>query len=335
MALTGSLLLTGCKSTYKTLSFDETKIPEAPDYANEDFWAVLPDKHPLELKNVIGSKTEAKRADVFFIYPTILTDRKNTAWNADIRDPEIRKDVLEGTIAYQASAFEAAGNLYAPFYRQSHYKIYVAPYDKEEAPSRNVAYSDVRKAFQYYLDNYNNGKPIILASHSQGSIMGKMLLLDFFDNKPLQQRLVAAYLPGIRVMEIEFKTIKSLETPISTNGYVSWNTYKRKKYPKRYKEWYSGGTVTNPITWGNEIRSNYDQHLGVLNTDNQIYPNALEVEVIDGMLWSTVPKIPKRFFLSLIKNYHFADINLFWKDIQQNAIQRVDNWFKKNQPDVE
>jgi hypothetical protein len=49
------------------------------------------------------------------------------------------------------------------------------------------------------------------------------------------------------------------------------------------------------------------------------------------MLWSTLPKIKKRLLLSFVKNYHFADINLFWKDIQQNAVVRTDNWFKLNQ----
>ena len=35
-------------------------------------------------------------------------------------------------------------------------------------------------------------------------------------------------------------------------------------------------------------------------------------------------------FIIFIKNYHFADINLFWKDIQENALIRTDNWFKIN-----
>ena len=34
--------------------------------------------------------------------------------------------------------------------------------------------------------------------------------------------------------------------------------------------------------------------------------------------------------LHSIKNYHIADINLFWKDIQLNAIQRLEAWNKMN-----
>ena len=36
------------------------------------------------------------------------------------------------------------------------------------------------------------------------------------------------------------------------------------------------------------------------------------------------------FFLSFVKNYHFADINLFWADIQKNAVERSEAWFQEN-----
>ena len=80
--------------------------------------------------------------------------------------------------------------------------------------------------------------------------------------------------------------------------------------------------------------SNKKDHLGVLSSDKKIYPKSLKVEKIDGMLWSSVPKIPKRFFLSFIKSYHFADINLFWADIKENAKIRVSSWAKKNQSNL-
>ena len=39
---------------YKTLPFSETPIPEAPDYSNPDYWAVLPGQYPEELKSITG-----------------------------------------------------------------------------------------------------------------------------------------------------------------------------------------------------------------------------------------------------------------------------------------
>ncbi len=197
-----------------------------------------------------------------------------------------------------------------------------------------IAYQDVKLAFQYYLDHYNKGKPIIIASHSQGSIMCGMLLQEFFDGTPLQEQLVAAYIPGVKIQDEKFKQLEKMEAPLATGGYVSWNTYKRKKYPPNYEEWFLGATTTNPITWDNSTTTSFEQHLGVLNKNGKIYPNALRLEVVDGLIWSTVPKLPKRFFLSLIKNYHFADINLFWKDIEKNAVDRVKAWRQKNPKDA-
>ena len=323
------LLLNSCKTTYNTRSFAATAVPLAPDYSNQKYWAVLPGQYPEDLKEITGDYVE-KSADVFFVYPTLLTDKKDPLWNADINREDLRKDVITQSVKFQASAFAKAGNLYVPFYRQSHYKIYVPPYNAQEEDSRMIAYQDVKAAFQYYLAHYNQGRPIIIASHSQGSIMCGMLLKEFFDGTPLQKQLVAAYIPGVKIQDKEFEQLKKMETPLATGGYLSWNTYKRKNYPSTYEKWYKGATTTNPVSWDNTPATTFEQHLGVLNADGEIYPNALKLQVVDGLIWSSVPKIPKRFFLSFIKNYHFADINLFWKDIEKNAVDRVNEWQQNN-----
>ena len=324
------LLFSSCKPVYKTVSFENTITPKAPNYEDESYWAVLPGNYPAGLKEITGDFVE-KGTDVFFVYPTLLTEKKDPSWNADISREEIREKVLAQSVKFQASAFAKAGNLYVPYYRQSHYKIYVPPYNKQEELSRTIAYADVRKAFQYYLTNHNQGRPIMIASHSQGSIMCAMLLKEFFDGKPLQQQLVAAYIPGVKIQAEDFTSLKKMEDPLVTGGYVSWNTYKMNNYPPTYEKWFKGATTTNPITWDASKSTDFDQHLGVLNGDGVIYPKALKLQVVDGLLWSSVPKIPKRFFLSFVKNYHFADINLFWKDIEKNAVDRVAEWMKNNQ----
>ena len=323
------LLLNSCKTIYRTSSFEATAVPSAPDYSKPYYWAVLPCQYPEDLKEITGDYVE-KSADVFFVYPTLLTDKKDSLWNADINRKDLREDVITRSVKFQASAFVKAGNLYVPFYRQSHYKIYVPPYNKQEEDSRMIAYQDVKAAFQYYLAHYNQGRPIILASHSQGSIMTAMLLKDFFDGTPLQEQLVAAYIPGVKIQDKEFEQLKKMDTPLATGGYLSWNTYKRKNYPPTYEKWYKGATTTNPVSWDNASTTSFEQHLGVLNADGEIYPNALKLKVVDGLIWSSVPKIPKRFLLSFVKNYHFADINLFWKDIEKNSVDRVMEWQRNN-----
>ena len=328
------MLLNACKPVYNTLSFEKTPAPPVPNYADQAAWAVLPEKYPEALRSITGEYS-TKEADVFFIYPTLLTDKKDPAWNADVRKEDIRKEVISSSVKYQASAFAKAGNLYVPFYRQSHYKIYVPPYDKQEKPSRNLAYSDVQSAFNYYLKQYNQGRPIIIASHSQGSIMAAMLLKEFFDGTPLQKQLVAAYIPGVKINDEMFDALRKMEQPTATGGYVTWNSYKQNKLPSNYETYYKGGVVTNPISWDSAKTTALDQHKGVLYSDGKIYPNALTIELIDGLLWASLPKVPKRFWFSFLKNYHFADINLFWKDIEQNSLSRLAAWKAKTAADAQ
>tara|TARA_A100001011_G_scaffold397832_1_gene500103 strand:+ start:2728 stop:3699 length:972 start_codon:yes stop_codon:yes gene_type:complete len=310
---------------YKAVPFKKYIPSKSPNYSNPESWAVKPDKYPESLKKIIGD-SKNKKCDVFFIYPTMFLDRKDLRWNADLDDELLNNSIINRPVKYQASAFGKAGNIYVPFYRQSHYKVYVDPFSKYEEKSRAIAYSDIKRAFKYYLDNYNNGKPIIIASHSQGSILSAMLLKEFFDDKPLQKKLVIAYLPGTKILDDYFKKIKKLQNRDEIGGYVSWNTYRKGSYPKNYEEWFRGGSTSNPITWDNKVKTEYEQHKGLFYTDDKVYPNSVKIILKDGLIWSYLPRIPKRLFLLIKKNYHAADINLFWKDIEINAVNRLKNW---------
>ena len=323
------LLFSSCKTVYQNIAFNEKSVPIKPDYSESKSWAVLPGKYPRVLNEFEKINTD-QNADVFYIYPTLLSDKNIEDWNANIWNSSIRQDVFEFAVKYQASAWLNAGDLYVPFYRQAHYRIFIEPYSEMGKPAWKIAYEDVKNAFQYYLKHYNKGKPIIIASHSQGSMHAKKLIKEFFDQKSLRNQLVAAYLIGSRVLPNEFQTIKPLDNPDATGGFVSWNAYKMDKLPKAYSSWFHGGVTSNPITWDTQKTSVKSNHKGLLNEDLKLYPKSLKIELIDGILWTSLPQIPGRVFFSLIKNYHFADINLFWKDIEQNAIARVKSWYQKN-----
>ena len=317
-----------CRTAYQNITFKEKTVPLKPDYSESKSWAVLPGKYPRVLKGFEKIKRDQK-ADVFYIYPTLFSDKNVSDWNANIWTSSIRQDVFDTAVKYQASAWHNAGDLYVPFYRQAHYRIFVEPDNKMVRTAWEIAYEDVKNAFQYYLKHYNKGKPIIIASHSQGSMHAKRLIKEFFDSKPMRNQLVAAYLIGARVLPSEFNTIQPLEDPKATGGFISWNAYKMNKLPKNYNNWFQGGVTTNPITWDTQNTSKKSNHKGLLSKDLKLYPKSLNIELVDGILWTSLPEIPGRIFLSLIKNYHFADINLFWKDIEQNAIARVESWYQK------
>ncbi len=306
-----------CKSTYSTEPFSLKSIPKSPDYQNVDSWAVLPSK----------DSSTGLDADVFYIYPTLITSKKDIRWNIAVTDSVQNNTVLNIAVRFQASAWETSGKLYVPLYRQAHIRAYYH-LDNGGKEALTLAYSDVKAAFELYLKKYNKGRPIIIAGHSQGSTHGRLLLKDFFDDKPLQKQLIAAYIPGIGIKKNEFKTIKFMTKPNEIGGFISWNTYKRNSLPKSYNKWYKGKATSNPITWNSAKHTQRDDHKGFLYSNGKLYKKALKIEVIDGMIWTTLPKFPHRLFAMFKKSYHVGDINLYWKDIQQNSELRVKSWLE-------
>jgi len=323
--------VTGCKISYNTYDFDKSPEIVKPNYSDKDSWAVLPENIPDEISKFNIDKNK-KEADVFFIYPTLIDSKNQREWNSDIWDEDIRNDVINRPVKYQASAWLDAGNLYVPYYRQAHIRVFNDKFRVDGDKALNLAYNDIKEAFSYYLENFNNDKPFIIASHSQGTVHAKRLISEFIDGKELQKKLIAAYLVGIKVFEDEFKNIKPMNSPDETGGFVTWNTFKFNKYPRKdnYENWFKGGVTTNPITWDDSKETKKDLHKGLLYRDLKIFSQNIDIKLIDGIVWSSIPNVPGKILLQTVRSYHFADINLFWVDIRENAKLRVDQWFKKN-----
>ena len=332
------ILFLGCKTEYATKDFLVSEIPDKPNYRDISSWAAHPDIEEGILENYYNNK-EILKADVFYIYPTLLTSKNNNNWNSDISNLENKRRVKDIAIKYQASAWTGAGKVYSPYYRQVHYRSFYEPYTSNGGKKAGiVAYQDIKDAFEYYLKYFNNGRPIILAGHSQGAFHCKLLIRDYFDGKELQNQLVAAYIPGVKVQESEFETIPHMMDPEETGGFLNWNTFKIKRKPKKGKHpafysWKKNQFVTNPITWNKERASNINDHKGMFSFNGKIYPKAISIKIYEGILWSSFPKIENsNFLLRTMSNYHVGDINLFWKDIYENAILRVNSFYnlKKN-----
>lgn len=323
--------VTGCKISYNTYDFDKSPEIVKPNYSDKDSWAVLPENIPDEI-SIFNIDENKKEADVFFIYPTLIDSKNQREWNSDIWNEDIRNDVINRPVKYQASAWLDAGNLYVPYYRQAHIRVFNDKFRVDGDKALNLAYNDIKEAFTYYLENFNNDKPFIIASHSQGTVHAKRLIAEFIDGKELQKKLIAAYLVGIKVFEDEFKNIKPMNSANETGGFVTWNTFKFNKYPRKdnYENWFKGGVTTNPITWDDSKETKKDLHKGLLYRDLKIFSQNIDIKLIDGIVWSSIPNVPGKILLQTVRSYHFADINLFWVDIRENAKLRVDQWLKKN-----
>ena len=291
------------------------------DYANTSNWAVLPGSYPTEYLEYAKLDSSQRDIDVFYVYPTLLLDKQDKRWNVPVDDREQKKKILEMAVRYQASAWSSSGNMYVPYYRQAHIRSY---YDLENGGREALllAYADIKAAFQYYLDHYNKGKGIILAGHSQGGTHISLLLEDFFDGKDLQKQLVAAYLPGIGIDKDRYTSLRLMTSAHETGGYVTWNTFK-KRFDREQYMWYEGREVINPVTWDSTLIADRMEHKGFLFSNGKLYSQSFTTHLDNGVIWITTPRFPYRYLSFTMRNYHLGDVNLFWEDIRQNAVNRA------------
>jgi hypothetical protein len=68
-------------------------------------------------------------------------------------------------------------------------------------------YSDVRDAWNYYLQHDNKGRGVVLVGHSQGSFILIELMRNEIDGKPIQSQIVSAILLGTTVAVAKGKDV--------------------------------------------------------------------------------------------------------------------------------
>lgn len=300
---------------------DSIKIP---DYSQSKNWGALPfiadlaDELPdTSLKNMQDSAV----ADVFYIHPTThlglpwnqQTDRKFLNWLTD-----------NVAIQQQASIFNESCKVYAPRYRQATVFSFIVNSEKADT-ALEIAYSDVKRAFKYYLENYNEGRPIVIAAHSQGSRHAVQLLKDFFDEKSLKNKLVAAYLPGWVIKCDEFKNIPACDSATQSGCFISWNSFVWGA--DIFNDITKDACCTNPLSWKNDtVYVSRDQHQGsVPPTFKKIDEQTVDARCVNGKLWVHLPADISYWIAGL--NYHVLDYNLFYLDIRKNVKTRIENYF--------
>ncbi|MGC4100975.1 DUF3089 domain-containing protein [Ferruginibacter sp.] len=267
-----------------------------PDYSNLNDWAAHPwkkDASDSVPKPLRASYTPDSTVDVFFIHPTTLTGTDAVEWNAAIDDATINSKTDRSSILYQASVFNEQCRVFAPRYRQAHLRAFFI--DKETAqPYFDTAYEDIKNAFVYYLEHLNGGRPIIIASHSQGTLHAARLLKEFFENKPLQNKLVCAYIIGLPVPEDYFASIPSCKDSSSTGCIVSWRTFKRGYTEPRFIATENfKAVVINPLSWTTDtllVPAAKNEGAILLNF-NKLVPHAVNANIHHNVLWTSKPNV--------------------------------------------
>jgi len=313
-------------------SFYQFRSPNGqPDYSDLNYWASHPwkwdpaDSIPAPLR----AEKRDTAADVFFLHPTTYTSGSMDGQNARIDHDLLNAKTDYSTILYQASAFNQRARIFAPRYRQAHVSTFFMKDSLKAGEAFDLAYRDIKSSFEYYLQHWNRGRPIIIAAHSQGSYLAKRLLREYFDGKKLQQQLVAAYVIGWALPPDYFSRMKACADSVQTACLCSWRSFK-KGYIPYYVRWEKAtAVVTNPLTWKTtEESAPRTLHRGsVLRDFNKLHLHAVDAQAHKGVLWMARPRFPGSFLL-LSRNYHIGDINLFYVNLRHNVAQRISAYYQ-------
>jgi hypothetical protein len=309
--------------------FDDYVHPPVPDYSQPDAWICLPTRHntadTVPLNTAEKDMQATAKVDVFYIYPTL--DLSGGNWNADIHDAHLNKTIERTAIPNQASVFNSCCKIYSPRYRQGTLASF---YDKTGKGSGTkalqLAYSDIRSAFQYYIKNYNNGRPFIIAGHSQGTLMAYKLLQEFVDTTALRKQLVAAYLIGYHIEKGFFKNLKPSDSAAQTGCYIVWNTVPTGGEYTSLSKFFSGVCV-NPLTWKQDTAFVDARHnLGTLNHSFKLDSNEVGAGIRNGVLHISKPV--HKGYKTFGTGYHIYDYNFFYMNIRRNVQLRVNAFLK-------
>lgn len=328
--------------------FQAQEMLEDSIYADVSMWYARPEikkgNPALWLPQgyeAIGSAPQAdQRAAIFFVHPTSFIDKSK--WNAPLGHKET-EDRTKIFLRGQASAFNKAGDVWAPRYRQATLGAFLTE-KKEGQQALDAAYRDVLMAFDYFIREVPDDRPIILAGHSQGSLHLTNLLKDRVAGTPLANRIVAAYVVGWPVSieaDVPAMGLKVCETAEQTNCLLSWESFAEPADYGRIIEVYDTtigftgkprkGTnllCSNPISGNINSESPAALNLGTLVPNDELS----DATLVEG----AVPaRCDDRGFLLIGdppdlgpytlpgNNYHVYDYSLFWRNVREDVMKRM------------
>jgi Protein of unknown function (DUF3089) len=165
-----------------------------------------------------------RKVDCFYVYPTVTE-------GPDPQAPLEVVPVLRSVALYQAARYSQHCRVFAPVYRQ----LTVAGIRGAGATPEmfEQAYADVLKAWRNYLRKHNDGRGVVLLSHSQGSVILIRLVAEEIDPKrKLRRKLVSANLLGWNVTVAEgqdsggdFEHIRTCRSPKQLSCVIAFSTY--------------------------------------------------------------------------------------------------------------
>lgn len=327
--------------------FEAARAGGGPDYARTYSWIARPGLSidpALWLPDGV-LRSGAANAAIFYVHPTtyLLNDR----WNAPLQaggDADFRTRLF---VQSQSSAFNAAGEIWAPYYRQAAFGAFLL--DSADARrALDFAYRDVLAAFDQFVRE-SGDRPIILAGHSQGALHLERLLREKIAGKPIARRIVAAYVVGWPIdvtSDLPGLGLPACTSPDQVGCILSWLTFAEPANPDLIvHQWAKARGVTggkrngrnvlcvNPLTGTQNSAARPNANPGTLVPTGDLrsatlQPQAVGARCENGLLIINGRIPPLGPYVLPGNNYHVYDYALFWGAIRRDAERRLAAWHR-------
>ena len=303
----------------------------ATDYSDEEHWLSLPEI--------------TKDVDAFYIYSTSYIEssfEEGAPDYAPLDNPEMIMRAL-GEYETNASVFEESCNVFVPWYRQMGIK-YASEVQKKtgslDAGLAGLPYTDMKAALDYFFEKCNNGRPFIIAAHSQGSALLKYVLKNYFkEHQDYYKRMVAAYPIGFSITKDDLEQypyLKFAEGESDAGVIISYNTEGPKNVEENAnnKVVLPGAISINPLNWKrDETYAPASDNKGsiVLEKDGDTPVRKIvkldvdaQVNLARGVIVTTtkepVTNMPEFFGPA---SFHENDYSFFYNNIKENVAKRI------------
>lgn len=301
------------------------------------------------------ASTEPRRASgdgeaaVFFIHPTSYLT--GASWNAPL-DDVTANDRAKLFVRGEASVFNEVGQIWAPRYRQASVGAFMT--DSDDAKKAiDAAYQDVAAAFDQFLIEVPDRRPIILAGHSQGSLHLTRLLKEKVAGRPIANRIVGAYVVGWPVsvtQDLPSMGLPACEDADSTRCIISWSSFAEPAEPGMVLDAYANSVgfdgnprgnsqilCTNPLNGMRSGVSAANANLGTLVPSEDFRTGTIEIGQVParcderGLLLIGSPPEMGSYVLPG-NNYHVYDYPLFWANARADVAHRLAMYKSGKQP---
>ena len=296
--------------------------PAAPDYNDEVCWAYR------------ESGGSDKSADVFFLAPTVYGGKEGN-YNMPLDSVKHRVKFL-GAIDMEKGIYDDNARFFAPFYRQFGLTVNQLPRE-DWKPYEDLAFTDVRAAFETYMAEDNGGRPIILAGFSQGAEHAIRLVKECFDTPERQAQLVACYAIGSPLTQEELDAcpwLRRAEGEEDTGSVISFDCEAENITSSVIIPEGMRSLSINPLNWKTDgTPAGKELNLGACFTDLEgnitkeipAFTGAY-IDDVRGALKvtdATAEEYPANLFILEDGMFHIYDYQFFYRNLEKNVGTRL------------